>query len=140
MLKTSAVSKTTSRSSASDGFTRPAGEGTASPGWLTGRQSSSAGSVDVAPVLHSEHYHDVRIRVDFVDDSIVAASRGVETFKLTDERMPEASRVLSDRTQDRLEGCRADLLGESIEVPEALGSDLDLVQGVRQRSRWSGIR
>lgn len=89
----------------------------------------STRTVDVAPMLHSEHDHDVGILVDLVDDSIVAASRGVEALELTDERMPETNRVLGDRTQDRLEGCRPDLLGKSIEVPEAFGSDLDLVQG-----------
>jgi hypothetical protein len=64
---------------------------------------------------------------DLVDDAIVATPRRPEALEFSDEWLAESVRVLSDRTEDRLQSSVAHLLRESIEMTETLSRDLDLV-------------
>ena len=65
--------------------------------------------------------------IDLVDDSELSPSCRVQAFELTAERLPGASRILGDRAEDGFHDCGPDLVGQSVEVPETLRRDLNLV-------------
>lgn len=74
------------------------------------------------------HQHDVPLVVDLVDHAEVSASRRVQTFKLSDERLAGAARILGDGSEYRFDDGGSDLLGKLAEVAEPFGSDVDLVR------------
>jgi hypothetical protein len=78
-------------------------------------------------VLGAVDQDDVRVVVDLVDHPELAAACGVQALELTPQRRAGSLRFLGDRAEDRFENGRAHLLGKSVEVPEALRRDLDLV-------------
>jgi hypothetical protein len=78
-------------------------------------------------VLGAVDEDDVRVVVDLVDHPELAAARGVQALELTPQRCAGPLWVLGDRAEDRFENGPAHLLGKSVEVPEALRRDLDLV-------------
>jgi hypothetical protein len=87
----------------------------------------SAWPVRVSAVLHTVDQNDLVVFKDLVDNAIVATPRRPETLEFTDEWFAEPVRVLSDRTEDRLQGSVAHLLRELVEMAETLSRDLDLV-------------
>jgi hypothetical protein len=78
-------------------------------------------------MLHAVDQNDLLVFKDLIDNAIVATRRWPETFEFADQRFAEPMRVLSDRSEDRLQGSVAHLLGELLEMAETLGCDLDLV-------------
>jgi hypothetical protein len=78
-------------------------------------------------MLHTVDQNDLVVIKDLVDDAIVTTPRRPETLKFSNKGLAEAFRVLSNRSEDGLQGSVAHLLRESIEMAEALSRDLDLV-------------
>lgn len=78
-------------------------------------------------MLHSVYESDLSLIEGPVDDAIVTPSSRAEAFQVADERFPEAMPVRGDRTEDRLERGMSHLVGESVEVAETVGGDLDVV-------------
>jgi hypothetical protein len=74
---------------------------------------------------------DVLVLVDLVDHPELAAACGAQALEFAPQRLAGSLRVLGDRAEDRFEDGRAHLLGRSVEVPEALRRDLDLVGHLR---------
>jgi len=89
--------------------------------------AGSTRPVHVPAVLHAVDQNNLLVFEDLVDDSVVATSRRPQALEFTDQRFAEPVRVLSDRTEDRLQGSVAHLLRESVEMAETLSRDLDLV-------------
>ena len=78
-------------------------------------------------MLHTVDQNDLVVFEDLVDDAVVATSRRPKTLKFASERLAEPVRVLSNRSEDRLQCSVAHLLRKSIEMTETLSRDLDLV-------------
>jgi hypothetical protein len=64
--------------------------------------------------------------VDLIDDPEVPPTSGEQAIELAAERLACTLRILSDRTQDRLDDGGLDLLWQLAEVTEPFGCDLDL--------------
>ena len=65
--------------------------------------------------------------VDFVDHPELPAASRVQSFKLPPERLAGSLGILGDRAEDGLQDRGSDLVGRSVEVPETLRRDLNLV-------------
>jgi len=74
----------------------------------------------------SVHHDDVGRLVDLEDDPKVSAPRRAKAFELSAKSFTRSLRVLGDRSEDRLEHGRPDLLGKMVQVSKAFGGDLDL--------------
>ena len=90
----------------------------------------SPGPVDVATVLNAVDQHRLIFFEDLVDDPVVPAPGGPETFEFTDKWLPEPLGVLGDRPEDGRECGVPNLVRQSVEVAQTLGGDLDLIHEV----------
>jgi len=73
------------------------------------------------------HKDDSGRFVDFVDHPELPPASRVQSFKLPLERLAGSQGILGDRAEDGLEDRGSDLGGQSVEVPETLRRDLNLV-------------
>jgi hypothetical protein len=78
-------------------------------------------------MVHTVDKNDLVVFEDLVDDAVVATPRRPQTLEFTSERLSEPVRVLSDRSEDRLQRSPAHFVRESFERTETLTCDLDLV-------------
>ncbi len=83
--------------------------------------------VRVSAMLYTMDQNDLVVFEDLVDDAVIATPRRPKTLKFPNERLAAPVRVLSNRSEDGLQGSVAHLLRESIKMAEALSRDLDLV-------------
>jgi len=65
--------------------------------------------------------------VDLVDHPELPPASRVQTLQLPPERLSGSLGILGDRAEDGLEDCGSDLVWQSVEVPETLRRDLNLV-------------
>jgi len=79
-------------------------------------------------MLHTVDDDDLVGLDDLVDDPVIASAGGAEAFELAEEGLAEPLRVGGDRSQDRFEGGGSHPLGQSMEMAETFGGDLDFVQ------------
>lgn len=89
-----------------------------------------SGSVDISSVLDSVDDNGGLRFEDLVDDAVVAASRRAKTLEFAYERFAEPLGVFGDRAEDGLQCGASHLVGESVQMTQTLGSDLDLVHEV----------
>jgi hypothetical protein len=78
-------------------------------------------------VLYTVDKEDACRFVDFVDHSELPPASRVQSFQLSPERLAGPLGILGDRAKDCLEDCGSDLLGQSVEVPDTLRRDLNLI-------------
>ena len=78
-------------------------------------------------MLHTVDQNDLVIFEDLVDDAIVATPRRPKTLRFPNERFTKPVWILSNRPEDRLQCSVAHLFRKSVEMPETLSRDLDLV-------------
>jgi len=77
--------------------------------------------------LHAVDQNDLVIFEDLVDDAVAATSRRPETLEISDERLAEPVRVVSDRTENGFQCSVPYLLRKSVEMTETLSRGLNLV-------------
>lgn len=66
--------------------------------------------IDVPPMLHSVDEYDLFGLEDLVDDPVVAASRRVQPFEFSKQRLAQTSRVPGDWAENCCEGRFSHLL------------------------------
>lgn len=78
-------------------------------------------------MLYAVHQYDRRLIINLVHDPIIAPAGGPQSREFTHEGLayPVWSRL--EATEHQLDRRRTDLLRETVEVTQALRSDLDLV-------------
>jgi hypothetical protein len=86
-----------------------------------------ASPVSAPTVLRTVDEDDTSGLVDLVDDSELASASGVQALKLSPELLARSLRILGDRAKDGLENRGSDLVGEAVEMPEALRCYLNLI-------------
>ena len=78
-------------------------------------------------MLCTVHKDNTGRLVDLIDHPELPPAGRIEPLKLAPERIPGSPGILGDRAKDGLEDRGSNLLWQTVEVPEALRRDLNLV-------------
>jgi hypothetical protein len=70
----------------------------------------------VPAMLNPVNQNGLIVFGDLVDDAIVAASCGSETFEFAYERYPDPGRVVGDWPENGFQGCQSHLVRKTVEV------------------------